>query len=65
MQLDSESPGTCCQVSVYTCAITVDLLAHGNYHVCLHPMMMAKITIYKSRLKSQCFLRGWGGHGGD
>lgn len=57
MQLVSESLCTCCQVSVYTCAITVDLLAHGNYHVCLHPVM-AKITIYKSRLKSQCF---WGG----
>lgn len=54
MQLVSESLCTCCQVSVYTCAITVDLLAHGNYHVCLHPVM-AKITIYKSRLKSQCF----------
>lgn len=55
----SESPGTCCQVSVYTCAVTVGLLAHGSYHVCLHSIM-TKTTICKSRLRNQ-FLGGpWG-----
>lgn len=47
----SGSPGTCCRVSVHTCAVTVDLLARGNYHVCPHSVM-TKTTMYKTRLKN-------------
>lgn len=58
MQLVSESASICSQVSVYTCAVTVDLLAQDIYHVCLHPMM-TKPIVYKSRLKNRFFLWGW------